>query len=33
MLTKHLWNFLNIQWHPVDDQPGITTALTRSSLC
>jgi len=28
MFTKHWWNILNIQWHPV-----ITTALTRSSLC
>jgi len=33
MFTKHLWNILNIQWHPVDDHPAITTTLTRSSLC
>jgi len=32
MFTKHRWNILNIQWHPIDDHPAITTALTRSSL-
>jgi len=31
MFTKHRWNVFNIQWHPVDDHPAITTTLTRSS--
>jgi len=28
MFTKHRWDVLNIQWHPMDDHPAITTALT-----
>jgi len=32
MFTKHRWNVLNIQWHPVDDHPAITNTLTRSFL-
>ena len=28
MFTKHRWNVLNIQWHPVDDHPAITNTLT-----
>jgi len=31
MFTKHRWNILNIQWHPVDDHYAIMTTLTRSS--
>jgi len=25
MFTKHRWNVLNIQCHPIDNHPAITT--------